>query len=58
MSWRKSKTSISAKKARKNSNNREKFKGANTVEQLGFVIGLHTKKITLKQIDFIKSRRI
>ena len=36
-------------------NNREKFKGANTVEQLGFVIGLHTKKITLKQIDFIKN---
>ena len=34
---------------------KQKFKGANTIEQLGFVIGLHTKKITHKQIDFIKN---
>ena len=31
-----------------------KFKGAETIEQLGFVIGLHTKKISTKQINFIK----
>ena len=31
-----------------------KFKGAELVEQLGFVIGLHTKKISKKQINFIK----
>jgi CDP-6-deoxy-D-xylo-4-hexulose-3-dehydrase len=35
--------------------NREKFKGADTVEELGFVIGLHTKKINIKQVDFIKN---
>ena len=34
---------------------KQKFKGANTVEQLGFVIGLHTKKITQKQVNFIKN---
>ena len=34
---------------------KEKFKGANTIEQLGFVIGLHTKKITHKQVNFIKN---
>ena len=34
---------------------KKKFKGANIIEQLGFVIGLHTKKITHKQIDFIKN---
>ena len=34
---------------------KEKFKGANTIQQLGFVIGLHTKKITHKQVNFIKN---
>ncbi len=32
-----------------------KFKGANVVERLGFVIGLYTKKITKSQINFIKN---
>ncbi len=34
---------------------KEKFEGADIVEQLGFVIGLHTKKIEKKQINFIKN---
>ena len=34
---------------------KENFKGANKIEQLGFVIGLHTKKITQKQVIFIKN---
>ncbi len=33
---------------------REKFKGAEKVEKLGFVIGLHAKKITQEKINFIK----
>ena len=33
----------------------EKFKGAEKIEKLGFVIGLHTKKIEKKQIEFIKN---
>ena len=31
-----------------------KFYGAETIEQLGFVIGLHVKKINQKQINFIR----
>ena len=33
----------------------KKFKGAEYVQKLGFVIGLHTKKISLKEILFIKN---
>ncbi len=32
----------------------EKFKGAEEIEKLGFVIGLHSKKISKKKIDFVK----
>ncbi len=33
----------------------KKFKGAEYVQKLGFVIGLHTKKISIKEILFIKN---
>tara|TARA_B100001057_G_scaffold500917_1_gene618815 strand:- start:1810 stop:3045 length:1236 start_codon:yes stop_codon:yes gene_type:complete len=32
---------------------RNKFKGSNQVQKLGFVIGLHTRKITKKEINFL-----
>ena len=35
--------------------NKKKFKVADIVERLGFVIGLYTKKIKKNQIDFIKN---
>jgi len=36
-------------------NKKLKFKGAQSIEDLGFLIGLHTKKITQKQISLIKN---
>ena len=36
-------------------NKKLKFKGAQSIEDLGFLIGLHTKKITQKQLDLIKN---
>ena len=33
--------------------NNEKFKGAEEIQKLGFVIGLHTNKINTKQLKFI-----
>lgn len=36
-------------------NERLKFKGAQLVEDLGFLIGLHTKKITTKNLNLIKN---
>ena len=32
-----------------------KFKGAQSIEDLGFLIGLHTKKINQKQLSLIKN---
>ena len=31
----------------------EKFKGAQKIQDLGFVIGLHTKKISIRQLNFL-----
>ena len=31
----------------------EKFRNAQIIQDLGFIIGLHTKKISFKQLNFI-----
>lgn len=31
----------------------EKFKGAQKIQDLGFVIGLHTKKVSIRQLNFL-----
>jgi dTDP-4-amino-4,6-dideoxygalactose transaminase len=36
-------------------NKKLKFKGAQSIEDLGFLIGLHTQKITQKQLSLIKN---
>ena len=36
-------------------NKKLKFKGAQSIEDLGFLIGLHTKEINQKKLDLIKN---
>ena len=36
-----------------NDNNKKDFRNAQLIQDLGFLIGLHTKKITKKQLDLI-----